>query len=105
MTNTSKSKVKSKPKPKGKAKAAPGKAPAKGYKDHIEGSRKGKVHELYDSQGSDGAWTLGLKLGLKQGTLRSWFAQWHRASGATKPAAKASPAKKDAAEGKPAQAA
>lgn len=76
--NTTKVKVKAKP------------APAEAYENHMEGSRKGKVHKLYDEQGSDAAWTLGLRLGLKQGTLRTWFANW-RGAGA---AAKASPAKK-----------
>jgi hypothetical protein len=48
----------------------------KGYKSHKPGSRKGKVHALYDRQGPDAAWTLGLKLKLKEGTLRSWFGSW-----------------------------
>jgi hypothetical protein len=51
-----------------------------GYKgEHVRASRKGKVHELFDTQGPEAAWTLGLKLRLKQGTLRSWFGAWHRA--------------------------
>ena len=58
------------------AKAAP-KLPA-GYKAHTPGSRKGKVHELFDKQGSEAAWTLGLKLKLKQSTLRTWLAYWNR---------------------------
>src|SRR5262245_4949184 len=45
-----------------------------GYKNqHVEGSRKGKVHELFDKEGPEAAWTLGLKLKLKEGTLRTWF--------------------------------
>src|SRR5262245_52087571 len=48
----------------------------KGYRGHEAGSRKGKVHELYDTKGSDEAWTLGQKLGLKQSTLRTWFHTW-----------------------------
>jgi hypothetical protein len=47
-----------------------------GYKGHLAGRRKGKVHELFDKQGAEAAWTLGLKLRLKQGTLRSWFGAW-----------------------------
>lgn len=54
------------------------KKPEKGYKGHVAGSRKGKVHQLYDKQGAEAAWTLGIKLGLKEGTLRSWFGSWQR---------------------------
>ena len=43
---------------------------------HNEGSRKSKVHQLFDTQGAEAAWVLGLKLKLKDGTLRSWFAAW-----------------------------
>jgi hypothetical protein len=45
---------------------------------HKEGSRKGKVHLLFNEQGAEAAWVLGLKLKLKQSTLRSWFAAWKR---------------------------
>lgn len=45
---------------------------------HKEGSRKSKVHALFDKQGQDAAWTLGLKLKLSQNTLRSWFGTWRR---------------------------
>jgi hypothetical protein len=45
---------------------------------HVEGSRKSKVHQLFDEQGPEAAWVLGLKLKLKEGTLRSWFAAWKR---------------------------
>jgi hypothetical protein len=48
------------------------------YGVHKEGSRKGKVHQLFDEQGAEAAWVLGLKLKLKEGTLRSWFAAWKR---------------------------
>jgi hypothetical protein len=54
---------------------------------HREGSRKGKVHALYDKQGQDAAWTLGLKLKLKESTLRTWLGTWNR--GAVKPKPKA----------------
>lgn len=43
-----------------------------------EGSRKAKVRALFDKQGEDAAWTLGLKLKLAQSTLRSWLATWRR---------------------------
>ena len=52
--------------------------PEQAYGVHQEGSRKGKVHQLFDEQGAEAAWVLGLKLKLKEGTLRSWFAAWKR---------------------------
>jgi hypothetical protein len=41
-------------------------------------SRKSQVHDLHDKQGAEQAWTLGLKLGLKPSTLRTWFGTWRR---------------------------
>jgi hypothetical protein len=41
-------------------------------------ARKGKVHQLFDKEGADAAWTLGIKLKLAEGTLRSWFGTWRR---------------------------
>ena len=73
-------------KPTTAKKPAPAKAPEKGYRDHLAGSRKGKVHQLHDKQGAEAAWVLGKKLGLKEGTLRSWFAAWKRTD--AKPAPK-----------------
>lgn len=90
MTNTTNVEVKA----RSKAKSPPRKEPGQ----HIEGSRKGKVHALFDKQGAEAAWTLGLKLKLKQSTLRSWFGTWHRAAHATKPPAKVSATKKPANE-------
>lgn len=49
-----------------------------GYEGHDAGSRKGKVHRLYDTKGPEHAWTLGLKLKLKPSTLRTWFGIWQR---------------------------
>ena len=74
-----------------------------GYKGHVEGSRKGKVHELFDKQGPEAAWTLGLKLKLKEGTLRTWFGQWGRAEEKAKPKAKP-PAKAKPSKAVPAEA-
>ena len=31
------------------------------------GSRKGTIHELFDQQGEEVAWTRGIKIGLKGG--------------------------------------
>ena len=50
-----------------------------GYGVHKEGSRKGKVHQLFDKEGAEAAWVLGLKLQLKQTTLRSWV-RWLEAA-------------------------
>jgi len=63
-----------------------------GYRNHEAGSRKGRVHELFDKSGPDAAWTLGKKLKLKEGTLRSWFGAWRREDSSAK-AKKAKPAK------------
>jgi hypothetical protein len=83
---------------KGKAKPKPAEPEQGGYKgEHVEGSRKGKVHELFDQQGAEAAWTLGTsKLKLKPGTLRSWFGQWRAASVKSKPKAKPAPRSKPA---------
>jgi hypothetical protein len=50
-----------------------------GYRrQHKAGSRKSTVHELFDREGDETAWTRGLKIGLKEATLRTWFAHWRR---------------------------
>ncbi len=41
-----------------------------------DGRRKIKVRELFENQGADAAWVLGLRLGLKESTLHNWFARW-----------------------------
>jgi hypothetical protein len=76
--NTSKSKANS------KSAAEP-----RGYAGHKSGSRKGVIHELFDREGAEVAWTRGIKLKLKEGTLRSWFGAWNRS--APTAAAKAQP--------------
>jgi hypothetical protein len=55
------------------------KAPAKGYAGHKEGSRKATVHEVFDNQGPEAAFTRGIKLKLSENTLHSWIATWRRA--------------------------
>jgi hypothetical protein len=67
--------AKGKPKPKS---TKPATRPLHVDGDHKEGSRKGKVHELFNKEGPEVAWVLGLKLKLKEGTLRSSFASWKR---------------------------
>jgi hypothetical protein len=71
-------KGKSKPKIKSKPKSAPATTAEPGYAGHTVGSRKGTIHELFDKEGEEVAWTRGLKVGLKPGTLRGWFAAWKR---------------------------
>jgi hypothetical protein len=44
----------------------------------VAGLRQRKVRQLFEEQGPEAAWTLGLKLKLKRGTLRTWFEQWKR---------------------------
>ena len=69
-------------KSKPKTKPAPAKQPEKestlDARGHKIGSRKGKGHELFDTEGDAAAFTLGRKLQLKEGTLRSWFMVWRR---------------------------
>jgi hypothetical protein len=80
--STAKKTAKGKPKPKATKPAtkpsSAARAPEHSFGGHKEGSRKGKVHQLFDEQGAEAAWVLGLKLKLKEGTLRSWFAAWKR---------------------------
>jgi hypothetical protein len=60
---------------------SPEEAPDIDPRGHRQGSRKSKVRELHDKQGPDAAWVLGKKLGLKEGTLRTWFGHWRHATG------------------------
>ena len=80
--STAKKAAKSKPKPKATKSAtkpsSTARAPEHSFGGHKEGSRKAKVHELFKKEGPESAWVLGLKLKLKEGTLRSWFAAWKR---------------------------
>ncbi len=54
------------------------------------------MHELHDKQGAEAAWVLGKKLGLTEGTLRSWFAAWKRADAKAAPKASKEPKAKKA---------
>ena len=69
-------------KSKPKTKPAPAKLPEKestlDARGHKIGSRKAKVHELYDKDGLEAAFTLAQRLGLKPGTARSWIMVWNR---------------------------
>jgi hypothetical protein len=50
---------------------------------HKAGSRKGQVHDVFNQKGSDEAVTVGVKLGLKEGTVRSWVKEWSRGTPVT----------------------
>ena len=54
------------------------------------------MHEAFDKKGADAALALGLKLKLKEGTLRSWFAAWKRADAKAAPKASKEPKAKKA---------
>ena len=76
---------------KSKPKAAPAKSsPEKGTsmdaRGHKIGSRKSKVHEVWETEDEATAFTLGQKLKLKPQTLRSWFGVWRRTSTPSKKA-------------------
>jgi hypothetical protein len=72
-------KASNKPATKGKVKAMA--QEEKGYKHHKAGSRKGTLHELFDSQGRETALVRGKKMGLADATLRAWIATWAREAG------------------------
>jgi hypothetical protein len=74
------SKPATKPKPKGKAVMT---KEGEAYKGHKIGSRKATIHQLFDTEGREVAWTRGIKLGLSENSLRSWFGFWSRESGAS----------------------
>ena len=42
------------------------------------GRRKAQVLQIFNEHGPEAAWTLGLKLGLKDTTLRVWLCHWYR---------------------------
>ena len=83
---TSKAKMKhvakapGKPASKPKGKASPMTEGA-AYKHHKVGSRKATIHQLWDEQGREVAWTRGIKMGLAENSLRSWFGTWAREAG------------------------
>lgn len=59
-----------------RAQAQPKAPRVPGYKGHLYGSRKSKVHECCDQEGAAKAIALGKKLGLKDGTVQSWLKSW-----------------------------
>lgn len=46
--------------------------------NHRDGSRKSKVHAMFDAKGPEEAKKYGLRLKLKGTTLNSWFAQFRK---------------------------
>lgn len=49
-----------------------------GYRDHRPGSRKGTVHEVFDTKGADAAMKAGRSRRLKESTVRVWMSQWKK---------------------------
>ena len=45
-------------------------------KTHREGSRRQRVHQVFNSDGDAAAFTLGMKLKLKPSTLHTWASKW-----------------------------
>lgn len=76
---TTKSTVKEVPKSKGTP-AKTTKVEAEGYSGHRAGSRKGAIHQTFDSKGREAALAEGKKAGLKESTLNQWFNTWHRSA-------------------------
>lgn len=56
---------------------------------HKPGSRKGKVHECFDTKGPEAAVALAAELGLAPGTARSWMNSWSKETGVKLPKAAA----------------
>jgi hypothetical protein len=48
---------------------------------HKAGSRKAQVHSVFDSGGPDAALKLGIEMGLKPGTIKSWMGSWKKDPG------------------------
>jgi hypothetical protein len=66
------------------AKPAKKAAGSEGYKGHRAGSRKEKMHKLFDNKGGkekarEAVLAAGASDGLATGTLRSWMTKWGRA--------------------------
>lgn len=76
-TKSTKSSVKEVPKSKGTP-AKANKVEAEGYSGHRAGSRKGAIHQTFDSKGREAALAEGKKAGLKESTLNQWFNTWTR---------------------------
>jgi hypothetical protein len=47
-----------------------------GYKGHRSGSRKEKIHRIYDDKGADAAFKAGEKEELSPATVRTWIGSW-----------------------------
>lgn len=48
----------------------------KGYKGHRPGSRKEKIHKMFDEKGAEAAMKLALKLEIKEGSAKNWISGW-----------------------------
>jgi len=45
---------------------------------HRDGSRKSKIHAIFDKSGPEVAFKTGVRLKLRETTLRSWFSQFRK---------------------------
>lgn len=59
--------------------------------EHRAGSRKSKIHQIFDKQGREAAVAAGKKMKLKDATLSVWTSTWARGG--------KSPARKNASKG------
>jgi hypothetical protein len=60
----------------GRKSSSPVGKPGDGYKGHRSGSRKEKIHRIFDEKGADAAFKAGEKEELSQATIRTWIGSW-----------------------------
>lgn len=48
------------------------------YKNHRPGSRKGKVHQIFDIFGIEEAMKFGQSVEIRESTLNNWISIWRR---------------------------
>jgi hypothetical protein len=46
--------------------------------NHRDGSRKAKIHAMFDNKGSDDARKYARRLRIKETTINSWFSQFRK---------------------------
>lgn len=76
-----------------------------GYKGHRPGSRKEKLHKIFDEGGPEKAVKAAEKEGIAASTIRTWMSSWRRSdetpSKAPTKKAAAAPAKKSVKKSAP----
>lgn len=53
---------------------------------HRDNSRKSRVHAMFDAKGPEKAFAYGVRLKLRETTLRSWFSQFRKCAAPVKKA-------------------